>query len=147
MDLHKIFPRGFEFFHLGHIEQLAPKPVTIGEAPLIVTCQLTGDDRGLCVVAFDTVSGAPIDESMATEMANILASKFAARLSDQSGELISLLPPELLIKGDGRHRRLLGTIRNATLADAKCARKYEYVRGKSRLPIHFVYLRSQEGLS
>jgi len=147
MELHKIFPKGFEFFHLGHVEQKNPKAITIADAPLIVTFQLTGDDRGLCVAAFDTVSGSRLDESMATEMANILASKFATRMSDLTGEFVSLLPPEILTQGDGRHRRLLATIRNAALADGKCARKYEYVRDKSRVPIHFVYLRSQEGLS
>lgn len=144
MDSEKIskdrfFPRRFEFFNYGSVEvsNRSCDPKDIDLAPFIVIFQLTGDERGLCAVAFEEIPATADGESMAIEIANILVSKFATQLAEATSGIIDISPPELLQHTE-RRRRLLAT----TLQHAKY---YEYVHGQTRLGLRLAYLAVQGG--
>ncbi|MBI2604792.1 MAG: hypothetical protein HYW49_01805 [Deltaproteobacteria bacterium] len=190
MERAELFPEKFAFFGYGNVERIREpkasqkaepknKPARPGRKaePLLrniaatVLLQLSGDERGVCAVIFESLPFIPavsssrqsLDEraSMAVEIANILVSKFANLVSDRTDGLVAVSPPELVALEDARHRNLLMTVRNIVagksaeiektgkLARHKrpepLVRRYEYKNGECAARLCFVYLRAAEG--
>jgi hypothetical protein len=108
MELSRQFPMRFEFFDLGPVV-MSPKPcglADLSKCPFLVVFRLFGDQNGACAIGFAKLPASGDEESMAIEIANILASKFVTNLSDGTGGMIEISPPEVARQGEGRHRYL-----------------------------------------
>jgi hypothetical protein len=94
------FPRDFAFYHLGDVRAAqgvaAPESVDwVGSEAIAFA--MSGDIRGLAVVLFPRGAAAPGgDFSSWFELANVLASRLATRLSAQRGLEVILSPPRYL---------------------------------------------------
>ncbi|HAR43866.1 MAG TPA: hypothetical protein DCS07_14730 [Bdellovibrionales bacterium] len=97
-------PRNFDFYDLGNVE-LSPTPETGGtetaETPEFsklledhhaIAFSFRGELKALMVVTFDK----GLDLSTYSELGNILASRLAMRLYDDSGVDVLLSPPQTL---------------------------------------------------
>ena len=150
MELHDAFPRRFQFFHFGSVEQGRAGldfARAEEEALLFVAFRMSGDDEGLCAVAFANEPAlTEEDQSMAVEMANILVSKFATQLSDQNGELIRISPPELLNKENRKDLNLIRVLWNHFRQEEN-TREYLYADGQKKLRMKLLVMRQKEGLT
>lgn len=121
-------------------------PRECAEAGYLVAFQVSGDERGVCAVAFD---GSPLDEEQASmwiELANIAASKFVTQLADAWCADIMVSPP-MLATGEGadRHRYLRATLR-APLPRSAIARRYAYRSAQGReTAVRLAYLPASNG--
>ena len=148
----EFFPIRFDFFGLGRLE-MAPKRCALPDvlaAPMAVTFQVSGEESGLCIVSFDVCVQGEEAQSMAQELANVLASKFVTQLADSTSADISISPPTLLEAGAGQNRYLAATLKTADEHDG-CARLYQFIGqglGKECIKLLLAYLpASREGLA
>ncbi len=141
----RYFARKIDFFGLG-IAQLLPRavlPSECADSKFFVTFQVSGDEQGLCVVAFSQVPDSEDDKSMFQELANILASKFVTQLADANCCDIMISPPSTVLAGDQKQRYLTSLLLAAGPHDA-CVGRYEY-SGSPGQPIRLAYLPSRNG--
>ena len=141
----QFFARKIDFFGLG-IAELAPRaclPSECADSKFFVTFQVTGDEQGLCAVAFTTAPTSEDEKSMTIELANILASKFVTQLADASCSDIMVSPPIEVPDGDQKHRYLTSTFLAAGPRDA-IVRRYDY-NGSTKLTLRLAYLPARNG--
>jgi hypothetical protein len=141
-DLNALAPQQIDFFGMGTLESSGRKSdvSSIQKWPIVVSFRFIGGEVGFCTVAFEQVPelAGLQDESMATEMANLLAAKLATSLAEREGELIELTPPSLHRKGEAKHRYLTAAMQTSL--------KYVYSdRNKGKLSIALAYLPSLQG--
>lgn len=85
-------PESFPFYHMGNVEVSRQSQVSIEISPedhVVLGFRLLGDMRGILFVIFDR----GLDLSMYTEMGNILASRFATRLSEKEDVDVMISAP------------------------------------------------------
>lgn len=134
------FPEMFDFFHLGRIERTAPYPaLQQPAAPFVVVFKVTGDEIGHCIVAFDKAPQGADRESMAIEIANIMASKFVTQLSDLINGYVKITPPTVIRPGEKRHRGLVTVVENAV------SDRYEFRTSEGRMGLRMTYLPTRGG--
>lgn len=144
------FPRELEFYGLGKVLAVghACKPEESAKSPLLVGFQLSGEEKGLCLVAFEQHPGALPDQlSMALELANILASKFATRLADANCSELAITPPKTL-EPSGPNYRYVVTALALDAVEGAGSRKYEYSGeglAHARITLRLTYLPAKNG--
>ena len=88
------FPEGFAFYHLGKVEKIGHSETS--ESAFLnrvgVSFNLYGEETSLIVLLFDKT----LDVSTYTEMGNVLASRIASRLGNDSGLETMISPPRFL---------------------------------------------------
>jgi CheY-specific phosphatase CheX len=89
--LMQALPEPFSFYGLGEV---APSmaPIEIDEEAEAAVFSLSGEIRGMIAVLFDR----DLDTSMYTEMANVLASRVATKLSKDDGLTAIISPPRMM---------------------------------------------------
>lgn len=142
------FPAQLDFFGMGLIlpKSKSCLPAESAGAPFTVTFQMSGEEAGLCVVAFETVPAKDEEgQSMALEIANIVASKFVTKYADASVADLRLSPPAVVPAGSQASRYLKATLEKAELA---CSRRYEYAGSGfelARLTLRLTFLPASRG--
>ena len=141
------FPTRFDFFSYGRVESVA-RPCELREliaSPFLLTFRVTGEETGLCVVAFDSRPLKEDDASMYTEIANILVGKLVNALAEMTGGGLQLTPPEQIALGERKHRYLIATFQ-AARPGAVPAKRYEYItEAASRHTLRLAFLPSTLG--
>jgi hypothetical protein len=153
-DLEKVVrretPNQFDFFGMGIVRATSRRcpPVEMGSWSTFISFKITGEEQGMCLVAFEDKLLEEDKESMATEIANILSAKFTTALSEQTGELSMISPPEVLKDGKSSYRYISALLLNTSEAELK-ARHYEYISNDRslRYSLALIYLPAKAGQS
>lgn len=125
--------KGFNFYGLGNIEPVATQdhPEPFVDQNCIILVQLTGEEIGYCVVGFPTNIS---DQSMACEMANVIASRMASTLTKETGVLVEISLPKIFHRGHSQFKSLVAYLNSALLyrfnSRTVSFLKIAYVRGK-----------------
>lgn len=126
------FPETFEFFEQGLVQPSNKTLKELSYPNTIVVFRLLGE--GICIVGFEADF---YDSSMAIEMANILASKFASNLSQATGDLITISPPEVVQKTHRRFKNIIASIKEA--------KTYQFIESGKDRSLWVAYLRYTKG--
>ena len=86
------FPESFAFYHLGKVEKISSQEQTDFSNRVGVSFNLYGESTSLIVLLFDQ----KLDVSTYTEMGNVLASRIASKLGNDSGLETMISPPRFL---------------------------------------------------
>ncbi len=98
MHFNQHFPDSFDFYHLGLVEKQLPQaeePLDQAPTPesrIGFAFEVKGESRAWIVVLFDS----KMDPSVCSEMGNVLASRFADRMSASEGGRVWISPPRSL---------------------------------------------------
>lgn len=142
------FPREFDFFGFGRVIRLpsAPRPAQLAAAPFLVAVQVSGEEAGLCVVAFAQRPSEADAESMLVELANILASKFVTRLAEESCASIMVSPPIAIEPCSAKQRLLVESLKRSD-AETAITSDYEHsgAHGKTRVQLAYLPANRQGG--
>lgn len=139
------FPRSIDFFGIGRLA-LASGHCSLSEcasAKLLVGFQVSGDEQGLCAVAYETAAENEDDLSMLVELANVVASKLVTELADANCADIMISPPASVAAGDPK-RRYLDVALQLGGTDGSVARRYE-LTGQRKLTLRLAYLPAKPG--
>jgi len=136
----KHFPEGFDFFNLGKVKPAGASGI-MEEPKLLISFSLTGEENGTCLVWFEKT---PQNESMALELANILASKFVNNLCDDEGLAIEMRPPQIIDRQE-KHFEKLSYFTKICADEKRRGRSYRYDGTDEKIKICLIYIASQRG--
>ncbi|MCM2324398.1 MAG: hypothetical protein NDJ90_14160 [Oligoflexia bacterium] len=138
--LREALPEGFDFYSLGTLV-VAPEPTGTLDDPAelaelaFVAFRYSGDEQGLILTAFDR----GLDSSMYTEMGNVLASRFADRLSRLSDGVGVGISPPLALEAEPARRLLQAA------AQRRTERLFHHVHGNIAVPVRMIVLPHASG--
>lgn len=123
-------PETFDFYHLGKVEARPAEAEDFLdlEDSVFMGFRFQGDLNGILIAVFDR----GLDLSTYTELGNIIASRFATRLSDASSIDVMISPPQTL--GEPLFRKL------TSAAPSLLSRTYRHLDGKLSVPIQVLLL-------
>jgi hypothetical protein len=136
------FPDRFDFFGHGSVHAINQScgVADLMRCPFAVAFRVSGDESGLCIVAFDHRPLKEDERSLLTEVANVLVSKFANALSEALIGSVDISPPDEIDQGPGKHRYLSAALGAARLPEP-LMRRYEYkAADASRTAIRVAFL-------
>ncbi len=87
-------PESFKFYHLGEVKQTEVDGILELEQQHIIAFRFYGDTQGVMLLLFKE----GLDQSLYTEMGNIIASRSAQALEEKNGLGVMITPPYILKK-------------------------------------------------
>lgn len=90
------FAEKIDFYGMGMATRIGRSclPSECADAPYLIAFRVSGDEFGICAVAFEEKPTTEDEASLLTELANILASKFVTQLADAWCADIMISPPQ-----------------------------------------------------
>lgn len=124
---YEYFPRNINFYNMGFVKRLAKRAnlADLACAPFLVAFQISGEEAGLCIVGLETRPQSADALSMATELANVLASKFVTLLADSRCADIRISPPTSIEPVSQKERFIAASLKGAT-EETGCGKRYEF---------------------
>lgn len=157
------FPKKFDFFSVGQINQKNISKNLLTQIAATVVFKIKGEENGLCAVCFENfptnkdTKVTPLSfekrNSMIIELSNVLVSKFVNSMSEYFDAQIEISPPMFIQHEEFKFRHLFGAIRNAVLNPKKNdvpntkVKTYTFGNKKNYIRLALIYIHSPEGQS